>query len=110
MRQDFKSFFIILKHVFVFLSVTVFHPAKKKELWPKKSQTLFFFPRKADKLDKILANIHIIFPVENHHIFTSLFILVLMRTQVITGKPTLEVHSMVHTTPEPMRQKFSGNG
>lgn len=83
----------------------------KKKLWPKKSQTLFFFfPRKADKLDKILANIHIIFPVENHHIFTSLFILVLMRTQVITGKPMLEVHSMVHTTPEPMRQKFSGSG
>lgn len=83
------------------------------KLWPKQILNIFvgfvfllfrlfcFFSRKADKLGKIL---------ENHpYIITSLFILVLMRTQVITRHPTLEVHSTVHIAPKPMRQNLNGN-
>lgn len=86
LRQDFKNSYSTLEHVFVFLSVI---PQEKWNYGQNKSQDpcwfgflvlvfclfVFFLSRKADMLGKIL---------ENHLIFTSLFILVLMRTQVIT--------------------------
>lgn len=58
-------------------SVTVSHPSrKKKETISKKKIPNFFFVvnfvRKADKLDKILTNIHIIFLIENHLISTAI--------------------------------------
>lgn len=60
-------------------SVTVSHPSrkKKKKLMPKKKKIPNFFfvvssVRKADNVDKSLANIHIIFLTENHLIFTAI--------------------------------------
>lgn len=57
-------------------TVTVSHPSrKKKETIAKKIPNFFIvvaFVRKTDKLGKILANIHIIFLIENHLIFTAI--------------------------------------